>query len=540
MNATRNATRIPAAMRGARGRATVLLAGALALASPSFAQDRGEHPLPLGEAVARALEKNESIVIERAFLDAASAATLGAEGAYDPVLALDAGWRRATTPVDSVFSGAAAGETGATDEATQAGASIRRLLPTGGTLGVRAGTARRETDGAFALLSPAWDTRLGVELRQPLLRDRAIDPARLGVRVAAAERDRALASLEREVTETVARVERAYWTLVAARRAIAVQEETVTLAAEQLEQTALRIESGAAPETEIAQPRAELARRRGELLEAREAAARAENALKLEILGDDDGSLWEATLAPTEQVEVEVAPVDVAAALREALAARPELAAAQAALARRRAETSFAADGVRPALDLVVSYDRFGLAGSRNPAVQPLPGQPPGLPPDLEGDLGSSLEQLADGDLDDARIALVYEVPLGRRTARAEARIARSAEHRAEASLALARKAVRAEVLDAAAALDTASQRIEAARSAREAAEVQLDAERERYGVGQSTNFLVLTRQNDLAGARLAEIEALTDYRTALVEMGRATGSLLERRGIEVEDDPDN
>lgn len=520
----------------------LVFSAALAPAVPVLGQraEAGAHPLTLEEAIARALEKNEGITIERASLDSAAAAVTGAEGAYDPVLGLDAGWRRTTVPVNSAFSGAPEGEPAPTDEVAEAGASLRQLLPTGGAVSVRAGTGRSETDGAFGLLSPAYDARLGVELRQPLLRDRSIDPARLALRVSAAERDRATASLRREVIETVAAVERAYWTLVAARRAVAVQEETVELAAEQLEETEIRIESGAAPETEIAQPRAELARRRGELLEAREATARAENALKLLILGEPDldggdTDLWAARLAPAEEVEAEVAPVDAAAAMAAALAARPELAAAEAALERRRTETAFARDGVLPALDLVVSYDRFGLAGSRNPAAEPLPGQPAGLPADLEGDLGSSVEQLADGDFDDARIALVFELPLGNRTARAEADIARSTERQAEALLARARKAVRAEVLDAAAALETAGQRIDAARAARDAAEVQLRAERERYDVGLSTNFLVLTRQNDLAGARLAEIEALTDYRAARMEMGRATGSLLEDRSIEVD-----
>ena len=60
--------------------------------------------------------------------------------------------------------------------------------------------------------------------------------------------------------------------------------------------------------------------------------------------------------------------------------------------------------------------------------------------------------------------------------------------------------------------------------------EVQLAAEEDRYRVGLSTNFLVLTRQNDLAAAKLAEIQALTDYRTALTELARATGALLEAR----------
>ena len=61
-----------------------------------------------------------------------------------------------------------------------------------------------------------------------------------------------------------------------------------------------------------------------------------------------------------------------------------------------------------------------------------------------------------------------------------------------------------------------------------------LDAERERYAVGMSTNFLVLTRQNELARARLDEIASLYDYRNARTSVARATGTLLEDHGIDV------
>ena len=523
----------PTPGRPARAAALALL---LALAPPALAAAHGQaRELTLEEAVARALDKNEGILIERTALDSAEAAITGAEGAYDPLLGLEAGWRRTTSPVNSAFSGSPAGESAPTVEGAEASAAVRRLLPTGGTIALRADAARTESDASFDLLSPAYDSRFGVELRQPLLRDRAIDAARLGLRVAAADRDRALAFLRREVIETVAAVERSYWSLVAARREIAVREEAVELAREQLSETEIRIENGAAPETEVAQPRAELERRRGELLEAQEAVARAETALKRLILSDEDADLWPAPLAPVEEAGVEIEPVDAAAAMEQALALRAELEAAGAFVERRRAETAFARDGVKPALDLVVSYDRFGLAGARNPASEPIPGLPGEVPQGLEGGLGDSLGGLADGDFDDARIGLVFELPLGNRTARAAAEIAGNTERQAEAELVRARKAVRAEVLDAAAALETAGGRIEASRAAREAAEVQLMAERERFAVGLSTNFLVLTRQNDLAGARLDEIAALTDYRTARTELGRATGALLAERGIDLQ-----
>jgi outer membrane protein TolC len=49
-----------------------------------------------------------------------------------------------------------------------------------------------------------------------------------------------------------------------------------------------------------------------------------------------------------------------------------------------------------------------------------------------------------------------------------------------------------------------------------------------------STNFLVLTRQNDLSSARLDEIAAQTDFRRAQTALARITGSLLAERNIEV------
>ena len=480
-------------------------------------------PLSLADAIAGALAKNERIRVERAALDSARAAVSGARGAYDPRFVLSGGWRSLRQPANSSFSGAPDGALAPTERSFEAGASIGALLPTGAAVTVTAGSSRQTSDSSFALLSPAYQAELGVELRQPLLRDRVIDPARLTVRVAAADRDRAAASLQRELADTVAAVEMAYWNLVAARRAVAVQEDAVALAARQLEETRIRIASGSTPENEVAQPRAELERRRGDLLAAREAAARAETALKREILGDGDEG-WADSLEPADDIAVEAEPVDASEAMARALAARPELDAAAAAVERSRTEAAFAQDRVRPALDLVLGYDRRGLAGARNPSLPELAR--------LEGDLGDAAGQLGRDAFHDARVALELQVVLGNRTARAAAEVARNTELQAEAELGRVRKAIRVEVLDAAAAAETAAARIEAARAAREAAEVQLAGEAERFKAGLSTNFLVLTRQNDLAAARLAEIEALTDYRTARTELARATGSLLEQRGI--------
>src|SRR5581483_1418471 len=225
--------------------------------------------------------------------------------------------------------------------------------------------------------------------------------------------------LARATADTVADVERVYWTLVAARREVDVRAEAVRLAEDQRGETEQRIRAGTAPETEAAQPRAELERRRGELLAARESVARAENALKLLVAGDGDSALWSDTLVPTDGGEPTIEPVDVGAAMTRALAARPEVAAQQAVVERRRAERALALDAVRPALDAVVAYDRYGLAGTRHA------GDPASR---LLGNWTDSLALLRDGDLDDTRVGLVFALPLGNRTAKAGAEVAKSVE----------------------------------------------------------------------------------------------------------------
>lgn len=523
----------PPDFRSGQGRAQVLIAGFLAVISTgAFAADRS---MTLQEATTMALEKNEGLIVQREAWLSADAAVGGASGPYDPLLDLQLGWRRSALATNSPFAGAPVGQLAPTDKAGELGLSLQRLLPTGGEATLRIGAARQTTDGGFALLSPAYATQVGLEIRQPLLRGRAVDASRLGLSVSSAERGRANAALVAATRDTVAAVERAFWGLVAAARGVEVRDEAVRLAEEQRHQTEIRIEGGEAPETEIAQPRAELERRRGELLASREEATRAENALKLLILADRDEALWLDHLQPAGDTTVRVVPVDLAAAMGRAMTSRPEIEEASKVVERRRAEAAFARDLVKPTLDAVVSYDRFGLAGRSNPAAGSVPGFPAEVPSRLAGAWGRSFGVLGGGDFEDARVALVLGVPIGNHAARAAAVVAGSAERQAEADLAAVRKAIRAEVLNVAAAVSTAGQRIEAARAAREAAEVQLTAERERFAVGLTTNFLVLTRQNDLARARLDEISALTDYRTARTELARVTGSLLEERGIAVQ-----
>ena len=201
------------------------LVACLAIAYSASAQER----LTLNDATTRALTKNHSIKIEREQVAASEARALGANGEYDRQLRFDVAMRHGRDPVTSIFSGAPAGSVAPTHSNFESGVSLSQLFKTGAVATVSTSVARDGSDSAFILFDPAYTTSLGVDLRQPLLRNRAIDPARAALRVTALDRDRSSAGLARQVLQTVSQVEVAYWQLVAARRDLEVHRGNVAL-----------------------------------------------------------------------------------------------------------------------------------------------------------------------------------------------------------------------------------------------------------------------------------------------------------------------
>lgn len=517
-----------------------LLLGATLAAAPAAR----EVPLTLADATERALARNHVIALDRESARQAGDAVERVLAAWDPGLRVDARYRDRTDAVNSIFSGAPPGELGPSTTSAGGSVALQELLPTGGTASLAAGLWKERTDSMFTVLSPSWVSQISLELKQPILQNRAIDAPRRALRVARLDRDRSAASLRRTVTEAVAAVERAYWTLVAARRDLEIRRGAVALAEEQGAEVQARIEAGTLSESEAVQPKAEIARRLGDVYSAEESVARAGNLLKTLILDEAEDPLWDASLVPADPPETPLPgadaadATDVTAAIALARAHRAELEDARILYERNEVDLDAAKDRLLPQLDLVAAYARRGLSGDQNPRATGIPpGTPVTAPPDLVGGVGRSWETIGENRFPDASVGLALTVPIGNRAARADAAIARGNVRRAMTNLKRLREEIAVEVRNAVQTLGTTAQRIEAARLGRAAAEEQLRAERERYAAGLSSSFLVLTRQNDLAVARMAETAALTDARKALTELARAQGTLLEERRIQIVDD---
>lgn len=487
----------------------------LCLATTARAQER---TLSLREAVTMALEKNGDVIVERESLAIAEADQQRAAAAYEPVLRGDLRFRSRTDAVNSILSGAPEGEPGPTTRSIEHSASLTQLLRNGATLTVFSSFDRDSTDSTLARLTPAWSTSAGAEIRQPLMQNRRIDPARHAIRIAAVDRSRAESSVRRAAAETVAATEHAYWNLAAARSAVGIRESALHIAEVQRGDTRVRIEAGTQAGSDLAQTTAEVERRRGELVSAIEGRTRAENALRALIAQDAADPIWNAPVVPSDSAAALDAEVNVDEAIQHALARRPELEELTLRLARHDIEIESSIDRVRPRLDLVASYTTRGLTGDDNEnALVPFPG--------FSSTGGTA--HFYENEFPDASVGVSFALPIGNTAAKQDVAIARAQRRRSETTLEDARKQVAVEVRNAVAAITSAAQRIDATAAAREAAEIQLRAERDRFDAGASNNFFVLTRQNDLAAAQLAEIVAITDYQNARSELARATGNLV-------------
>jgi outer membrane protein TolC len=76
---------------------------------------------------------------------------------------------------------------------------------------------------------------------------------------------------------------------------------------------------------------------------------------------------------------------------------------------------------------------------------------------------------------------------------------------------------------------------VELARRARELTEEKLRIEKEKLKAGRTTNFEVLTFQNDVIAARNNELYAIIAYENAVTNLDRVLGTTLKTWNITVE-----
>jgi outer membrane protein TolC len=342
-----------------------------------------------------------------------------------------------------------------------------------------------------------WITRFELKLNQPLLRGFGRDATE--ARVVQAQSDRDVSERQRADTaaQLVEGVVDAYAELAFARADRDIREQALKLAQEQLESTKTRVDLGRLAPADLPVVEQTVAQRQRELFDA-------------ERLLSDRAAALASRLRVPEAPEVAMPdgaaePGPLPAAEEAASTHNPELAALDAQIEGLRRGLAPLEDATLPRLDLAATASRGGTDESYTTALTRLPD-------------GQSTQYLLD---------LSFDWPPANTTAEAELRRARLALDRAK----LEREARRTEVVratgDAWRAARTATHDVELTRRVAELSAKAVDAEREKFAAGRSTNLDVLRVQQDYAQALLAVERARADELQALTRLRRLTGSLL-------------
>lgn len=519
----------------------------------------GEMSLTLKEAVAMAVENNLDVQIQKTNVAIAQQGVVAAKGNFDPVLRWNPGFVSAITPAASVLQ---APNGKLSDRSMTQNFSL--IVPTeknGFRFTSSFENLRNSTSNPFVSLNPYYSSRLRFGIAQPLLRFRDIDANRAELLISRKQTDISATEYEVRLIAVVAAAQQAYWTLVAARQDVGVRMDALRLAEEQLARDQRRIDVGNLAPVELAGTRAELERRRDSYLASVGGVTEAENQLKLLISPRRENEIWNKAIVPTDAGSVTAPAVgSLEDAVQTALTQRPEpkLVAMQVdivAVNQRLNESlklpqvdfvgEFSLSGLGgkqgPPLTFFSSVDRnlydrvsaLSQAQGLDPIVPPAVSIPP-LPGDLIGGYGTNLQNLFGGTYRTWQVGLNIDLNLKNR--RAEAGIAQSRLNAQRLALQRSQteQAIQSEVRNALQALDVARQRIRAAEASARAAEERLASETRLFDNGESTDFLVLTRQNELADSRLREVVSRLDLNRALARLDLALGSTLQSFQIRV------
>ncbi len=525
-------------------------------AQPRVGVGAAQHKMTLREAIELALGQNLDIEIEKTNRETAAQALKGARGFLDTTLRWSPSILAAKIPTSSILMGA---DGILAEHVHTENFSVRQMLPWNGAgLGVDFENSRQSTTNPFDSLNPYFNTKLTVSFTQPLLRNRAIDPYRAELKIRRKRLDLSDTDFALRNIDVVTRVEQAYWDLVAARQAVDVLSDSVEWARQQLAMTKRMVAAGTQAQVEISASEAELERRLDTYYSGIGLVTEAENGLKLLLTSSRENPLWGDEIVP---VDIETLEPPEAGDLREAVGAalkhRPEMRSVATQREVAAIGTKLNADQLKPQLNLVAGYANTGLAGTAttgDPFSQLFGGIvnqvnelsiPAGLPPlafsfgalpaSLNGGYGKALSNLFGGSYPTVQVGLTLD--LTPRNRAAQANLAESAilERRLKLEQARVELGIEAQVRNAMQALSTARQRIAAAEASARAAKEKLDSETRMYQSGESTNFLVLTRQNEYADSRRRDVVARLDANKAIAQLRQAVGSTLDAYKIRLQ-----
>jgi outer membrane protein TolC len=481
---------------------------------PASMPPGGTLQLSLDDAVARALENNVDIAVVRFNPELSAQNVRAAEGYYDPYLFATLNHSSADTKGTSAISGGQI--VNSKTDVWNFGLGLP--VKTGADLSVAFNNSKRDTNNILSSYNPVFNSSLSLSLTQPLLRDFKIDAPRQALRVAKKSAEITDVEFRQSVINTIATVKGYYYELLFAIDNLGAAQKNLDLAKKLLEENEIRVKVGTMAPLDVVTAQSEVAAREEGVIVAENSLAQAEDNLKSVIFPQNDPAMWSTRIVPTDHPTAEPVPVDIEAAVRNALESRTDMVAARKSLERYDYSVQYTRNQMLPTVDLTASYGASGAGGTELIRDPPFGGP---VVDTIPGGYGDALDQVFGRDYPTWSVGfqLAYAIP--NRSQKAAAAAARINKDQALASYRRLELQVAAEVRTAARGVESGFKRVASTQAARRLAAERLDAEEKKFAAGMSTNYLVTQAQRDLAEQRVNELRALADYRKTIINFQR-------------------
>jgi outer membrane protein len=469
--------------------------------------------LSVDDAVKLSLEQNLGILIQRIDPQIQDTGVAQARSLWAPAFSSTLARNSQSQQSTSILSGGTSSIANGTFSTL---VGLSQTLPWGGSYTGTFNNSRATTTNFYASYSPQLTSTVNLQYSQPLLRNYSIDQIRQTVQTSKKVRDLSDIQLQAVITGTVRSVKDAYWDLSYALANLKAQQQSLELSQQSLKDNQKRVEIGTMAPIDIVQAQAEVASNEQGVIIADAAIQQAQDNLRALILDPGAADFWTVEFDPTDSTAFAAQSIDMDAAVRNAIEKRSDLQQAKNSLEQSDINIRYFNNQIKPDVNAQVSYIATAAGGLPvTNQVNPF-GPTTNIP---ETGFGSVLGDVFKGSYPNWTVGVQIGYPLGLNTAHANLARAKLQYEQAQVQLKSLELQVATQVRTAARNVLTNQKRVQSAGVSRELQERKLEAEEKKLAAGMSSTFFVFQAQRDLSVARVAEIQAISDYNKSLVDL---------------------
>lgn len=463
-------------------------------------------------AVQRTIEENPTVHAAMSDLRQSMADLRAEENRYRPRLLIEAYGTHQETPNLNILGGTSTQQS----EALSIGAELSQTFAFGTTLALRLENYNSRSEGP--LFSGSGESyRLGpgnlfgarLSVTQPLLRGFGTDVGLAELRQSQLRRKEQDRARDATASETLSATLQAYWELWYAQKALEIEQQARSLAAQQLQDTRRRVAAGGKAEVDVLTYETRLAELDQNVLDA-EVNVRTRSIELAKALGLTQAHSFDVSQATPPAVE----PVDSQTMLKEAEAASYTVAQLRIALEQSQSSLRSAADATRPRLDVSAWVQTQGL-GNRS--------------------VGDAFDQIGRFTNISANVGVTLELPVSSERHEAQRASASMAVQAAQERLAAGLQQVRANTASELTALEQAAQKIDLAQRTAGLASRSAEAQQKRLQNGVAIPLEVREAEDTLRRARLSVERHRVDAIKTQIRLDHLTGRLLAAWGLSLD-----